>query len=159
MKPVWDEKEKRSNYKDILLDSGEYTAKISKAEWTTSEYMITDYNAKGACLSVWIDINYDGENKRIFDKISVTSPTKLNALREAVGLKPVKKGENFNEKPLNGKQVYVEVEQYTSKAGKVSNIIKQYLKDIVEDSVAVAEEEDTRHSFDYDNDSDLGVPF
>ena len=156
MKPVWDEKEKRSNYKDILLDSGEYTAKISKAEWTTSEYMITDYNSKGACLSVWVDINYDGENKRIFDKISVTSPTKLNALREAVGLKPVKKGENFNEKPLNGKQVYVEVEQYTSKAGRVSNIIKQYLKDIPDDSVEY-EEEQVRHPFG--DDSDTGVPF
>ena len=156
MKPVWDEKEKRSNYKDILLDAGEYTAKIAKAEWTTSEYLKSEYNKTGACLSVWVDIEYDGENKRIFDKISVTSPTKLNALREAVGLKPVKKGENFNEKPLNGKQVYVEIEQYTSKAGRVSNIIKQYLKDIPDDSVEY-EEEQVRHPFG--DDSDTGVPF
>jgi hypothetical protein len=151
MKPVWDEKEKRSNYKDILLDAGEYVGKIKKAEWTTSEYLINDYNKSGTCLSVWVDIDYDGEIKRIFDKISITSPTKLNALLQAVGLTSVKKGENFNEKPLNGKQVYVEVDQYTSKAGKVSNIIKQYLKD------APVEEEKT--SFASDDDNDERVPF
>jgi hypothetical protein len=155
MKPSWDEKEKRSSYKDILLDAGEYTAKIKKAEWTTSEYMKTDYNPSGACLSVWVDIEYDGENKRIFDKISVTSPTKLNALREAVGLKPIKKGENFNEKPLVGKQVYVEIDQYTAKStGKVSNIIKQYLKDIEDEQEAESEQ------VIYDDDADdARIPF
>ena len=153
MKPVWDEKEKRSNYKDILLDAGEYTAKIAKAEWTTSEYLKSEYNKTGACLSVWVDIEYDGERKRIFDKISVTSPSKLNALRLAVGLKPIKKGENFNEKPLNGKQIYVEVDQYTSKAGKVSNIVKQYLIDI-EDNKAEENEEVI-----YDDDQDSRIPF
>jgi hypothetical protein len=155
MKPVWDEKEKRSNYKDILLDAGEYAAKIKKAEWTTSDYMISDYNKNGACLSVWVDINYDGENKRIFDKISVTSPSKLNSLREAIGLKPLKKGQNFDEKPLIGKEIYIEVDQYTAKStGRVSNIIKQYLKDIEqqserEEEVVILEE----------NDDDAKVPF
>lgn len=156
MKPVWDEKEKNSNFKDILLDAGEYTAKIKKAEWTTNKYMETEYNKTGACLSVWVDIEYDGENKRIFDKISVTSPTKLNALREALGLKPIKKGDNFDPKPLVGKQVYVEIDQYTAKStGKVSNIIKQYLKDIEEE---IAAEEDTVvRSFDDEDDS--RIPF
>ena len=154
MKPVWDEKEKNSNFKDILLDAGEYTAKIKKAEWTTSDYMKNDYNKTGACLSVWIDIEYDGDNKRIFDRISVTNPTKLNELRKAVGLKPVKKGDNFDGKPLVGKQVYVEVDQYTAKStGKVSNIIKQYLEDI-EDSKAEEYEQVV-----YDDDQDSRIPF
>ena len=155
MKPVWDEKEKRSNYKDILLNAGEYAAKIKKAEWTTSDYMISDYNKNGTCLSVWVDINYDGENKRIFDKISVTSPSKLNALREAIGLKPLKKGQNFDEKPFIGKEIYIEVDQYTAKStGKVSNIIKQYLKDIEQQSER--EEEIITHE---ENDDDTRVPF
>ena len=154
MKPVWDEKEKKSNYKDILLDAGEYVGKIKKAEWTTSPYLINDYNKNGTCLSVWVDIDYDGENKRIFDKISITSPTKLNALREAVGLKPVRKGDNFNEKPLNGKQVYVEVDQYTSKAGKVSNIIKQYMKEM-----EVQEEQASFNDYEDHDDNDERVPF
>ena len=156
MKPVWDEKEKNSKFKDILLDAGEYTAKIKKAEWTTSEYLVNQYNKNGACLSVWIDIEYDGENKRIFDKISVTSPSKLNAIREAVGLKPIKKGDNFSEKPLVGKQIYVEVDQYTSKAGKVSNIIKQYLKDIEDDNNDY--EEEVVRSYDNDEE-DTRIPF
>jgi hypothetical protein len=62
----------------------------------------------------------------LFDRISVTNPSRLNALRTALSLKPIKKGDNFNEKELLGKMINIEVDEYTSKAGKVSNIIKEY---------------------------------
>jgi hypothetical protein len=77
---------------------------------------------------VWVDIPYDGQTKRIFDKISITSPTKLNELRQAVGLQPVPKGGDFDESEILGKEIQLEVDRYTSKAGKVSNIVKRYIK-------------------------------
>jgi hypothetical protein len=128
MKPVWDEKEKNSKkFNDVLLEAGEYTGKIKKCDWTQSEYMINQYNPDGDCLSVWVDVQMDdGSSKRLFDRISVTNPSRLNALRTALSLKPIKKGDNFNEKELLGKMINIEVDEYTSKAGKVSNIIKEY---------------------------------
>jgi len=131
MKPVWDEKEqKQTGFKDIILNSGKYTGKIKKVEWVQSEYSVTEYNHDGTCLSVWIDIaTKDGKTKRVFDKISITSPTKLNQLRVAAGLKPVSKGDNFDESPLSGKNIQVEVDKYTAKStGKISNIVKNYLQ-------------------------------
>ena len=128
MKLVWDEKENNGKkFSDAILEAGEYTGKIKKCDWIQNDYMISDYNPDGNCLSVWIDVQMDdGSAKRLFDKISVTNPSKLNSLRAAASLEPVKKGDNFNEKELLGKVVNVEVDEYTSKAGKVSNIVRDY---------------------------------
>jgi len=129
MKPIWDEKEsKQSSFKHLIIDADEYTGNVKKVEWVNSPYAITEYNQDGLCLSVWIDIPYDGQTKRIFDKISVTSPTKLNELRQAVGLQPVLKGGDFEESEILGKEIQLEVDRYTSKAGRVSNIVKRYIK-------------------------------
>ena len=83
MKPVWDEKEsKQSSFKDLIIDADEYTGNIKKVEWVNSPYSVTEYNQDGLCLSVWIDIKYDVQTKRIFDNISFNSPTKINYLRK-----------------------------------------------------------------------------
>lgn len=129
MKPVWDEKENnQKKFKEILLEAGEYTGTIKKAEWVQSQYMVNQYNPDGDCLSVWVDVETeDRDVKRLFDKISITNPTKLNLLRTAASLKPVRRDESFSdEKKLVGKTINIEVDEYTSKAGKVSNIIKEY---------------------------------
>ena len=128
MKPVWDEKEEnKKKFKEVLLEAGEYTGRVKKVEWVQSPYMVNQYNPNGDCLSVWVDVKMeDGDTKRLFDRISVTNPTRLNMLRTAANLKPVKKNENFDESQIMNKEVDIEVDEYTSKAGKVSNIIKEY---------------------------------
>ena len=150
MKPVWEEKEKNTRqFKEIIIEAGAYEGKIKKVEWIKSEYSVTQYNPDGVCLSVWIDISLeDGETKRVFDKISITNPSKLNELRLAAGLKSVKKGENFDEKPLQGKTIELEIDRYTSKAGKVSNIVKSYLEITVKEN-----------AFNYESELDERVPF
>lgn len=147
MKPVWDEKENnKKKFNDTVLEAGIYIGKIKKCEWVQSEYMINQYNPDGDCLSVWVDVELeDGGTKRLFDRISVTNPSKLNMLRTAVGLKPVKRNENFDETQLRGKVVNVEADEYTSKAGKVSNIIKDYLPAIPAEKIPM--------------ESDKSVPF
>ena len=156
MKPVWDEKEsKQSSFKDLIIDADEYTGNIKKVEWVNSPYSITEYNQDGLCLSVWIDIPTNvSQTKRIFDKIAVTSPTKLNELRQAVGLKPVAKGEDFDESEITGRQVEVEIDKYTSKAGKVSNIVKRYIKQTLTSSTAT-----TSSSAPWDDDSSEEIGF
>lgn len=156
MKPVWDEKEKKqSSFKDLIIDADEYTGTIKKVEWVNSPYSITEYNQDGLCLSVWIDIPTNGnQTKRIFDKIAVTSPTKLNELRQAVGLKPVAKGEDFDESEITGREIEVEVDKYTSKAGKVSNIVKRYIKQTLTSSTAT-----TSSSAPWDDDSSEEIGF
>ena len=158
MKPVWEEKEKKqSSFKDLIIDADEYTGNIKKVEWVNSPYSVTEYNQDGLCLSVWIDIPYDGQTKRIFDKISVTSPTKLNELRQAVGLQPIPKGGDFNESEILGKEVELEVDRYTSKAGKVSNIVKRYIKkEYITNPVKQA---GATKPAPWENDDDEGVGF
>jgi hypothetical protein len=161
MKPVWDEKEKKqSSFKDLIIDADEYTGKIKKVEWINSPYSITEYNQEGLCLSVWIDIPYDGQTKRIFDKISVTSPTKLNELRQAVGLQPVPKGEDFEESEILGREVQLEVDRYTSKAGKVSNIVKRYVKqEPVVSKANTSKKVSNTKSVPWEHNDDEGVGF
>jgi hypothetical protein len=40
----------------------------------------------------------------------------------------VPKGGDFDESEILGKEIQLEVDRYTSKAGKVSNIVKRYIK-------------------------------
>ena len=139
MKPNWKEKEEKieakKKYQDVVIPDGEYRGTVVHSKWITSQYSISQYNPKGTCLSVWVDIKQkNNQTKRLFDKISVTNPTRLNELRSACGLNPIGKNDDFNEDDVLNEHVIVKVIKYTSKVGKISNIIKEYvIKDYEED--------------------------
>lgn len=105
---------------NILLDDGQYDGKIVHVEWKESQYQKASNNPSGECLNLWIDVEQDDNVKRLFVDIGIHKKDILSKVMDSVGVDEAKQ--------LKGKMIRVHVVQYTSKVGKVSNIIKDYEK-------------------------------
>ena len=130
MKLIWDApQDLKTDRKceEIILPNGVYTFTISKAEFAADKYKINEFNKDGMSLKLWLDTEFQGNSKRIFATIGVDKPHEINTVVIACNLPPVKKGGSLNEQSLVDVIVQAKIEQYTSKIGKVSNIVKAYL--------------------------------
>lgn len=108
-----------------IIDSGMYRAEVKKAAVVTNKYCVSKYNPEGICLTLWLDTEDDeGEFKRLFTDLS--SVSRVNDFLGNIGEKPVKSFDDIKVKNIEGKSVFIEVDQYTSKAGKLSNIVKGF---------------------------------
>lgn len=101
-----------------LLDDGLYTGVIVKSEVIESEYMVNQWNPTGICVN--LHINVDDSDKRVFKRLN---KTQLNKLLEEMGEEKVSNLEDFDPDFLMRKRMDIEIQQYTSKAQKVSNIV------------------------------------
>jgi hypothetical protein len=88
---------------------------------------VNEHNKDGMSLKLWLDTEFQGNNKRIFATIGVHEPHIINTVVIACNLPPLKRGGSLNEQSLMDVRVMASIEQYTSKVGKVSNIVKAYL--------------------------------
>lgn len=106
-----------------LIEDGMYLGKIVKAEIIDSEYMVNQYNPQGTCLNLWIDVPREDDDgtKRLFKRMN---RGEVNVLLSSIGEKAVKDLNTLDPSFLVKRNFVVEVQQYTSKAGKVSNIVK-----------------------------------
>lgn len=121
-----------TQYKEFIVKAGEYSGKINKAEWVQSQYRTSKDNPNGDSLNLWIDLDLDGSKyKRVFDTISVTDLLKINQARVSAGLKEFRETKTLLKKDVSDMEdqtVLIKVDVYTSKAGKRSNIIRDYLE-------------------------------
>jgi hypothetical protein len=121
-----------TQYKEFIVQPGEYTAKVFKAEWVQSQYRERDDNPDGNSLSLWMDLELpNSKYKRVFDTISVTDLLTINQARVSAGLKPYKQGKNILDKDvqdMEGQKILLLVDKYKSKAGKTSNIVRSYVE-------------------------------
>ena len=130
MKLIWDapqELKTDRKFEEIILPNGVYTFTITKAEFAADKYKINEFNKDGMSLKLWLDTEFQGNNKRIFATIGVHEPHIINTVVIACNLPPLKRGGSLNEQSLMDVRVMASIEQYTSKVGKVSNIVKAYL--------------------------------
>jgi hypothetical protein len=130
MKLIWDapqELKTDRKFEEIILPNGVYTFTITKAEFAPDKYKINEFNKDGMSLKLWLDTEFQGNNKRIFATIGVHEPHIINTVVIACNLPAVKKGGSLNEQSLVDVEIKASIEQYTSKVGKVSNIVKAYL--------------------------------
>ena len=130
MKLIWDAPQDLKTdrkFEEIILPNGVYTFTITKAEFAPDKYKINEFNKDGMSLKLWLDTEFQGNNKRIFSTIGVDKPWEINTVVIACNLPAVKKGGSLNEQSLVDVIVQAKIEQYTSKVGKVSNIVKAYL--------------------------------
>ena len=130
MKLIWDapqELKTDRKFEEIILPNGVYTFTITKAEFAADKYKVNEFNKDGMSLKLWLDTEFQGNSKRIFATIGVDKPHIINTVVIACNLPAVKKGGSLNEQSLVDVIVQAKVEQYTSKVGKVSNIVKAYL--------------------------------
>jgi len=130
MKLIWDapqELKTDRKFEEIILPNGVYTFTITKAEFAADKYKVNEFNKDGMSLKLWLDTEFQGNNKRIFATIGVHEPHIINTVVIACNLPPLKRGGSLNEQSLMDVRVMASIEQYTSKVGKVSNIVKAYL--------------------------------
>jgi len=130
MKLIWDapqELKTDRKFEEIILPNGVYTFTITKAEFAADKYKVNEFNKDGMSLKLWLDTEFQGNNKRIFATIGVHEPHIINTVVIACNLPPLKRGGSLNEQSLMDVRVMASIEQYTSTVGKVSNIVKAYL--------------------------------
>ena len=130
MKLIWDapqELKTDRKFEEIILPNGVYTFTITKAEFAADKYKVNEFNKDGMSLKLWLDTEFQGNSKRIFATIGVDKPHQINTVVIACNLPAVKKGGSLNEQSLVDVEIMASIEQYTSKVGKVSNIVKAYL--------------------------------
>ncbi len=130
MKLIWDapqELKTDRKFEEIILPKGVYTFTITKAEFAADKYKVNEFNKDGMSLKLWLDTEFQGNSKRIFATIGVDKPWEINTVVLACNLPAVKKGGSLNEQSLVDVQIKAKISQYTSKVGKVSNIVDHYL--------------------------------
>ena len=130
MKLIWDAPQDLKTdrkFEEVILPNGVYTFSITKAEFAPDKYKVNEHNKDGMSLKLWLDTEFQGNNKRIFATIGVHEPHIINTVVIACNLPPLKRGGSLNEQSLMDVRVMASIEQYTSKVGKVSNIVKAYL--------------------------------
>ena len=130
MKLIWDAPQDLKTdrkFEEIILPKGVYTFKITKAEFAADQYKKSEHNKDGMSLKLWLDTEFQGSNKRIFATIGVHEPHIINTVVIACNLPPLKRGGSLNEQSLMDVEIMASIEQWTSKVGKVSNIVKAYL--------------------------------
>jgi len=130
MKLIWDAPQDLKTdrkFEEIILPNGVYTFTITKAEFAADKYKVNEHNKDGMSLKLWLDTEFQGNNKRIFATIGVDKPHIINTVVIACNLPAVKKGGSLNEQSLVDVEIKAKISQYTSKLGKVSNIVDHYL--------------------------------
>ncbi len=130
MKLIWDapqELKTDRKFEEIILPKGVYTFTITKAEFAADKYKVNEFNKDGMSLKLWLDTEFQGNSKRIFATIGVDKPWEINTVVLACNLPAVKKGGSLNEQSLVDVEIKAKISQYTSKVGKVSNIVDHYL--------------------------------
>jgi hypothetical protein len=129
MKLIWDAPQDLKTdrkFEEIILPNGVYTFTITKAEFAPDKYKINEFNKDGMSLKLWLDTEFQGNNKRIFATIGVDKPHDINEVVVACNLPSLKRGGSLNEQSLVDVKISALIQQYTSKVGKISNIVKSF---------------------------------
>ena len=164
MKPVWSKEKdgEKPKYKERYLDAGVYSFTVNKAVWEASDRFVSEENQDGFYLNVWLDVVTNPNvpyRKRIFTKIGLDSPFRLNCLRESAGLETLAENEDFIAEDLVGKTLKAQVKVFTTNSGEKGNSITKFIpakksrEDLAKEEDHI--EEDTE-SFD---ESDVDAPF
>jgi hypothetical protein len=107
-----------------IVPAGIHTMSIVNVEEGPNEYKRSDANPDGMCIKLRLST---GGYKFVFDDIPKHLAWRAKQLAEAVGILPVGGKLSLSPEDLADKTVTVEVSHYTSKAGKVSAVVKRYV--------------------------------
>lgn len=108
-----------------LVPAGTHTLTIRSCSEGPNEYKRSDENPEGMCIK--LRLATDGNHRFVFDDIPAHLGWRAQQLAAAVGIIPVDGRLTLRPDELEGQRVSVEITHYTSKAGKVSAVVKRYL--------------------------------
>ena len=109
-----------------IVPSGVRVMTIVAAEEGPNQYKVCDENPAGMCLKLRLT-DSSGSFRFVFDDIPKHLAWRAVQLAEAVGIKAVGGSLVLTPEELLGQSILVEVSHYTSKAGKVSAVVKKYM--------------------------------
>jgi hypothetical protein len=88
-------------------------------------WRVTERNASGDCLSIWVDVERDGKRHRLFATVATNWLQKLAQIAASAGVPGPVRGEPvWDEQQLVGSRVYVETGTYEAKAGRDAGATK-----------------------------------
>ena len=108
-----------------LVPVGTHVLTIVHAEEGPNPYKQSDENPEGLCLK--LRLGTDGGHKFIFDDIPQHLAWRAKQFAAALAIVPAGDALDLVPDELVGQKVTVEITHYTSKAGKVSAVVKRYV--------------------------------
>jgi len=108
-----------------LVPVGTHTMTIVHAEEGPNEYKRTDENPEGLCLK--LRLGTDGGHRFVFDDLPQHLAWRAQQFASALAIVPAGQSLDLVPGDLVGQKVTVEITHYTSKAGKVSAVVKRYV--------------------------------
>lgn len=112
-------------YERDIVPAGVHEMTIRSAEDGESEYKRCDINPTGKCLKLKL-ATVSGSYRFVFHDIPAHLPWMAKQLADALGLQPVNGRLSLDPASISGLNVLAEISHYTSKAGKVSAVVKAY---------------------------------
>ena len=109
-----------------IVPAGIHRMTVKHCEEGPNQYKTSDENPEGQCIKLRL-ATVDGQYKFVFDDIPKHLGWRAKQLAEAVGIMPVSGRLSIQPDELVGQVVHVEISHYTSKAGKVSAVVKRYV--------------------------------
>jgi hypothetical protein len=111
-----------------IMPAGKHTMVVKHAEEGPNPYKQTDDNPEGMCLKLRLS-DTDGRFKFVFDDLPQRKALAWRAQQLAASVGIISRGDTLTLTPdeLVGQTVEVEISHYTSKAGKLSAVVKQYV--------------------------------
>lgn len=109
-----------------IVPAGVHQMMIKHAEEGPNEYKRSDENPTGMCLKLRL-ATVDGNYKFVFDDIPQHLGWRAKQLADAVGVLAAGTKVSLQPDALVGVELTAEVSHYTSKAGKVSAVVKRYV--------------------------------
>lgn len=110
-----------------IVPAGIHAMVVKAAEEGPNEYKRSDENPDGMCLKLRL-ATVTGDYKFVFDDIPRHLGWRAKQLAEALGVLPNGTTVSLEPDDLVGREITVEVSHYTSKAGKVSAVVKRYVQ-------------------------------
>ena len=107
-----------------LVPPGIHEMTIVHCEEGPNEWKTSDTNPEGMCLKLRLSL---GQYRFVFDDIPQHLGWRAKQLAAALGTGPDGETLELTPEDLIDQAVRVEVSSYTSKAGKISSVVKKYL--------------------------------
>lgn len=109
-----------------IVPAGTHQMQIRHAEEGPNQYKVSDDNPEGMCLKLRL-ATVTGNFKFVFDDIPQHLGWRAKQLAEAIGIEPANGRLALTPDDLVDQTLTVEISHYTSKAGKVSAVVKRYV--------------------------------
>jgi hypothetical protein len=109
-----------------LVPPGIHTMTIRSAEEGPNEYKRSEANPEGKCLKLCL-ATVEGSFKFVWHDIPEDLGWLASALARALAIEPVGGTLSLLPQDLIDQRLQVEISHYTSKAGKVSAVVKRYV--------------------------------